>query len=280
MNFEHIKVIVFDLDGTLYEDTHHFDYYAERIKMRLTAENRDSFARDYHAFKNNQHTLKIGRVYDSNNDLILVQVDNMITEAYEWNGDQLPEEEVNNLYPNPVTFDFENMISIGDPWWVPASIAGHHRLHPKKSYEAFLETRNYMMGPEFKMNSIPGLKEAMSVARGQAHLVLLTNSPEPDSEAILQKLGLSSLFSMKIFNGKKPMETVKWFQHIGKHFDVSFKEIMSVGDNLVNEIQPVKALGCTTAYIDAYGLKETSYCDLAMPRINGLFPILREIGNS
>ncbi len=27
-----IKVIIFDLDGTLYEDTHHFDYYAKRIE--------------------------------------------------------------------------------------------------------------------------------------------------------------------------------------------------------------------------------------------------------
>lgn len=280
MSYKHIKVIVFDLDGTLYEDTHHFDYYAERIKLRLPVGKANLFAKDYLAFKNDQHSLKIGRVYDAINDLVLVQSHNMVTEAYNWNGGRLSMAEVKNLYPEPIIYDFEKMISIGDPWWIPSSIAGHYGLPPEKSYEAFLETRNYMMDPKFKMNRIPGLKEAMGAAREKAHLVLLTNSPKPDSEAILKKLGLSSLFSMKIFNGKKPTETVKWFQHIGKHFDVSLKEVMSVGDNWVNEIQPVKDLGCTTAYIDAYGLGETNCCDLVSPRIKGLFPVLREIGKS
>lgn len=280
MSFEHIKVIVFDLDGTLYEDTHHFDYYAKRIQMRLPVGRALLFAKDYLAFKNNKHTLKIGRVYDRSKDLILVQTDNMITEAYEWNGAWLSEEKVKRLYPKPVIFDFEKMISIGDPWWIPSSIAGHYGLPPEKSTEAFLETRDYMMSPEFYMTKIDGLKEAIIIARNKADTVLLTNSPEQDSEAILKKLNLSNLFSKKIFNGRKPTETVRWFEHIRRHFDVSFQEIMSVGDNLVNEIRPVKALGCTTAYIDAYGLGETSYTDITVPRIKGLFPILQQIGNS
>ncbi|MDF0727383.1 hypothetical protein PY093_11865 [Cytobacillus sp. S13-E01] len=41
------RVIVFDLDGTLYEDTHHFDYYALRLQEMLPEENRVLFWNDY-----------------------------------------------------------------------------------------------------------------------------------------------------------------------------------------------------------------------------------------
>lgn len=280
MALQRIKVVVFDLDGTLYDDMHHFDFYADRLKERLPAEIRKYFEQDYLACKSGRHPLKVGRVYDVRNDLILVEIDNIVQEAYSWNGVRLSREKAAELYRQPIEYDFINMISIGDPWWIPASISGHYGLSRKKMYEAYLETREYMNGPGFQMSKIPGLKEAIQKIRKKAETVLLTNSSRENSETILEKLELSGLFSMKIFNGKKPAETKKWFHHIRDRFQVSFEEIMSVGDNWVNEIRPVKELGCMTAYIDAYGTGETSYADFAVSRMNELFPVFEQIGRS
>ncbi|MED4973987.1 MULTISPECIES: haloacid dehalogenase [Geobacillus thermoleovorans group] len=44
-----IKAIVFDLDGTLYEETEHFDYYAEQVAKRLREADRPRFWDDYRA---------------------------------------------------------------------------------------------------------------------------------------------------------------------------------------------------------------------------------------
>ncbi|GEM_PF-2522972 len=42
-----IELFLFDLDGTLYEDQDHFDYYAKCLAERLKPEKRDFFGRIY-----------------------------------------------------------------------------------------------------------------------------------------------------------------------------------------------------------------------------------------
>ena len=46
MNNRNVKAIVFDLDGTLYEETHHLEYYAAQVATRLREEDRPRFWED------------------------------------------------------------------------------------------------------------------------------------------------------------------------------------------------------------------------------------------
>ncbi|MGG0718072.1 HAD family hydrolase [Robertmurraya massiliosenegalensis] len=279
MDVSKAKVLVFDLDGTVYEDTHHFDYQAERLKDKLPLEKQSLFQIDFDAVKRDEHPIKIGRVYDGVNDLVLVQLDNIVQEAYEWNGLRLSDEEVGKLYPDPIEINFETMLSIGDPWWTSTSIAGHYGLNSKECYEAFLETREYMMGPEFEMEPIVGFKEVLSDMYEHVKLVLLTNSPQPDSEAILAKIGLDQLFDLKIFNGEKPTRTLERFERIKSEFGVEYDEIVSVGDNWINEIRPVRPLGCGTIFIDPHGVGNPSSADFIFECMGNAIPVLKKIGN-
>jgi len=274
---KHNKVIVFDLDGTLYSDTHHFDYYAERLMKKLPLDVRDSFLRDYQAARQGKHVIKIGRVYDLQHDLVLTHKDRVVTEAYEWNGYGITEERVKWLYPEAITIDNERMLSIGDLWWVPVPIARHYGLDEKTCHQAFLETRQYMTGPEFKMKETPGLKETLKDLYENKKLVLLTNSPEPDSRAILEKLGLSGLFHKYIFSGKKPTQTVHHFKSIKEQFGVEYREILSVGDNWVNEIHPVQGLGVKTLFINEYQLDASYHADFVVSKLEEAIAILKRI---
>lgn len=277
MNLSKSKVLVFDLDGTLYEDTHHFDYQAARLKEKLPESKQDLFEKDYRAAKKGEHPLIIGRIFDVVNELILVQLDNIVKEAYQWNGNPLSQEEIAKLYPSKIELDFEKMLNVGDPWWISMSIAAHYGMEYKVSYQAFLETREYMMSPQFVMEPIPGFKDALKAVHEKRDLVLLTNSPEPDSEAILQKLGLHEIFALKIFNGEKPTKTVDRFEQIKDHFQVSYDEIVSIGDNWINEIRPAKSLGCSTIFIDAYRLGDETFADLVVQRMSEVIPYLINI---
>lgn len=267
---------MFDLDGTLYDDTHQFDFQANVLKEKLPSHKQSAFIQDYLAVKRGDHPLKVGRVYDVNNDLILVQMDGWVFEAYNWDGTRLSEEEIRTLYEKPIILNFETMVHIGDPWWIPTSIAAHYGLNRDECYDAFLKTREYMMGPNFTLNPIEGLKEALELLRGEIQFVLLTNSHEQDGEMILQKIGLHDLFSLKIFDGMKPIKTVDHFQFIKNHFQVQFDEIVSIGDNWINEIRPVKPLGCYTVFIDPYQIGDDTFAHIVVDDLRKIIPVFRE----
>ncbi|MFW6288058.1 MAG: HAD family hydrolase, partial [bacterium] len=235
----------------------HFTYYASRLRSKLPAERQKLFADDYKNVLNNKHILKIGRTYDVDRDLIILHADK-VSAAYQWDGTRIPNEKLETLYPEPVSFDMEKMINIGDLWWVPAAIALHYGLNSKETYQAFLKTREYMKGPNYDINQVPGLREILSKLRNNLKLILMTNSPRPDSEAILDKLSLNSLFDLKIFNAGKPALTQKQFMKLSEKLEIDYPEILSIGDNYLNEILPAKQLGCKTIFIDSYklGLEE------------------------
>lgn len=277
MNFSKTKVIVFDLDGTLYEDTHHFDYYAERLKDKLSSDVQSIFEKEYTLAKEDQHALTLGRVYDVDRDLILVQLNSLVQEAYTWEGEALSEEKVRDFYPDPIVMDYVHFINVGDLWWVPVSIAIHYGLSSEKAQTAFLETREFMMGPDYSMQQIPGLKELCAALNPKIKLVLLTNSPEPDSEVLLQKLELNKLFDLKLFNGKKPVKTLDLFAKVKETFDVEYEEILSVGDNWLNEILPVQSLGCSTIYIDNHHLGTPDSADIVVGSMKDVIPYLKRL---
>jgi len=182
---------------------------------------------DYRAASGN-HTLKIGRIYDSVEDLVLVHSQKNITEAYTWDGEPIDSSRVKELYPESIEIDMERYMSVGDPWWIPGSLGIHFGLTKDHTYEAFLQTREYMMSPEFVMSHVKGFTETLMSLKDRVELILLTNSPQPDSEVILKKLGMEDVFHKKIFNGKKPSLTLDRFNMIKDEFDLEFNEILSV----------------------------------------------------
>ncbi|MFD2171548.1 HAD family hydrolase [Tumebacillus lipolyticus] len=279
MDLSRVNLIVYDLDGTLYEDTHHFDYYANELKKRLHQDVQGKFQSDYEAALQDEHPLRIGRTYDSNRDLILVQLKGEVTQAFHWDGTELPADEVRKLYPERVTVNLEDMFSIGDMWWVPGCMARHYGLQDAGTSEAFLATREFMMGPDFQMNRIPGLIESIATSRsGGVKQVLVTNSPEVDSTKILEKLGLLDSFDLKVFTARKPSGTKAVFARIHEQFDLPYENFLSVGDNWVNEILPAHELGCQTIYIDPHGIGQGLECDARVTSMQEALASIREAG--
>ncbi|KEO81280.1 HAD family hydrolase [Tumebacillus flagellatus] len=279
MELSKVSLIIYDLDGTLYEDTHHFDYYAKELKKRLPADVQDAFQTDYEAARRDDHPLRIGRTYDANRDLILVQIKGDVSEVYKWDGTALAEAEVRELYPEKVEVNLTDMFSVGDLWWVPGCISRHYGLTDAQTTEAFLATREFMMGPEFHMNRIEGLVDAIAKSRaGGVKQVLVTNSPQPDSEKILDKIGLLHSFDEKIFMAKKPSGTKGVFERIKNQFDIPYERMLSVGDNWVNEILPAMELGFQTVYIDPHDIGVELECTQRVHQMTEVLEIIAGAG--
>lgn len=271
---QNTKVIVFDLDGTLYEDTHHFDYYAKKLCEKLDVAKRPLFKQDYEAVLKGSHPLKMGTVFDVEKDLILNQKNGRVTQARTWEGQSLLTDEIQTIYNSELQFNFHSMLNIGDLWWVPAAIARHYGIDNQSAEASFIETREYMMSSKFQMKEVHGLKDTLLQLSKNKRLILLTNSPERDSEVILSKLGFQEFFHKKIFDGRKPIQTKEHLMRIREQFQVEYHQILSIGDNAINEITPAKVLGCQTILIDPHKISKPSDADNILSNLEELVHIL------
>lgn len=272
-----ISTIVFDLDGTLYEDTHHFRYYADLIRKKLPLEVQQQFEQDYVAVEEGSHTLKIGRIYDVQKDLILAHHHGNVTQGWTWNGEIIPSHEIKELYPETLQFDLIDTLSIGDLWWVPVSIAKHYGLSSEEAYKAFLQTRQHMMTEEFEIQPLKEFADVLEKLHTKYTLILMTNSPQVDSETIIKKLGFTSYFHDKIFEANKPIHTGEKLSYISEKWNVPFNEMLSIGDNYINEILPASLIGCPTICIDPYDIHEQSAATYTVRNLSELSTKLEKL---
>jgi FMN phosphatase YigB (HAD superfamily) len=272
-----VRVIVYDLDGTVYDDGRHFEIYAREIQSFLPDDAKDDFLADYTAVAEGRHpALHIGTFYDVQNDLVLETRNGTVRRALHWDGAEVPPIVRQQLYPGTVVADNLAIVNVGDLWWAPSAVALHYGGKAEDNSAAFLKVRDIMADPGFEMRSIPGMAETVQALKDRFVQVLATNSPEPDSKAILTKVGLIGLFDRMYFMSRKPVGLKAIFTELAEQHGIGMDGILSVGDNLVNEIAPAKALGCQAVFIDPHGMAEEEDADLIVRSMAELIPLLRQ----
>jgi FMN phosphatase YigB (HAD superfamily) len=277
LDLSRVRVILFDLDGTLYDDTHHFDRYADLIGEGLPTEHRETFLAEYQAVTRGEHpALRIGTFYDVKHDLILQVKEGKVERALHWDGSVAPPLLTRQLYPGTVVPDHRTILNVGDLWWVPTAISTHYGGNPEHHEASFLRIREEMMAPSFVINPIEALAETVEGLKGKVLRVLATNSPQADSEAILTKVGLLPHLDRLYFSSRKPAGLVPIIQGILAEYGWAPDQLLSIGDNLTNEIAPAKALGCQTVFLDPHGVGAGTEADLVVPSMRGLLPALQQ----
>lgn len=241
---EAAKLVIFDLDGTLYEDTDHFDYYADLMKEKLPEEEQQKFQHDYEAMKAGNHVVKIGKAYDVERDYVLTldPINLEVTEVHDWNGNV-----VQYSYQQPLTFNFENMIAIGDGWWLPFVTAKHYGV--EDTYTSYNQTKEYMVTDQFQLTKTPGLKQGLLELKETKKIVLCTNSDLDDVGRLLKELELDTVFEHILTSSMKPTKTEEHFKKLLAQYEVEPHEAVSIGDNFINEIAPALKLGMKAVYI-------------------------------
>lgn len=228
---------IFDLDGTVYEETAHFDVYRDELVKRLAPDKVQDFLADLNLALAGQHPLRLGSSYHLETGLIRHE-----KTVLNWAGKPIMEH-------GPTS----NWIHVEDPWVIYRVIARHYGLAQEQVQAAFVATRTYMQSDNFSMKGLPGLQEAISALKQQGcHFVLMTNSPEPDSRDILNKLGLANAFDKSIFLAHKEVQARQHLTDLEHQFGLSFNQMVSIGDNFRNEILPALEMGMKAVYIDRY----------------------------
>lgn len=259
-------ILIFDLDGTLYEDTEHFAYYAEQLKEELSQELHASFTGDYQQILEGKHPVSIGKVYDVVRQYIL-QVDFQmnVLHGWEWNGTELNKDKLAQLYPHPLHCDFDTMIAIGDGWWLPNVVARYYGA--QDTYTAYQKTKDFMATDAFQLTKISGLREGLLHLKNKKEVILVTNSQPDDVQRLLTELELQDIFTDIVTEARKPEMTIKHFEHLLSKYNVPAHKAISIGDNYLNEIIPAHKLGMATLFIDFFELDYPEYTGVKVQSI-------------
>lgn len=232
------KVIVFDLDGTLYEGKSHFDYYANLIKLELPIEKQELFAVSYSEMLNGSHPVKIGTVYDAQRDYVITLSPETLEVASvcDWNGNL-----VEKVYESPFNLSDASRVVVGDGWFLPVVAAVHCGL--TDMYHCYYQTKDFMSSDAFFMEQTKGLKDSLVKLKETKKLILMTNAEADDVKNILEMLELTNIFDVEIADAKKPEKTIEHLENIKMKYCVKNYEMISIGDNFINEVFPAVKLG-------------------------------------
>lgn len=272
-----VRVILYDLDGTVYNDTVQFDYYISRIAARLPMERQPEVRRQFEAAcRGEDPRLVVGRFYHAASGTSVELNQQRKVERVFRGAEEVPRNRWPDL-PETPQHDGYDLLNVGDLWGISSAVGRLFDLPREELRACFTETRAFMAGPDFRIQPIPGLVETMQMLRGKVGQVLATNSPPEASQVILQKTRMIDLMDTCYYNSNKPIGLPGLLERIRADFGAEPGEVLSVGDNYHNEIIAARQLGAQTAFIDPHGHGGPGDADIYVRHMAELVPILQSL---
>lgn len=259
-------LIVFDVDGTLYEEPAVYERFARELARFVPDDRRARFLAESQQARDGALPVRVGLGYDTRTDTLFRHADGRIVARFDWQGDPLPEEQtaVGHVLegrdaaeaahqppgapPIETSLFGEDLLNIGDLWGLSDAIAAHYGVARSERSAAFLATRAAMDAPAFALRAAPGLDETLRRLRGRGiRLVAMTNSPAETTRAALEKLGIRNLFDALRTEARKPRGLREFLAA-----QETPEAILVIGDNYINEAEPALQAGAAALFIDRF----------------------------
>jgi putative hydrolase of the HAD superfamily len=258
-------LVIFDVDGTLYEEAAVYERFAAELARFVPPDRRESFLAEWRAAADGRHAVRVGLGYDTRTDTLFRHDGGRIVAVSDWQGRPLPAlagqvsapggghsgAHPPGAPPVETTLFGEHVLNIGDMWGLTDAIAAHHGVPRSERSAAFLATRAAMDEPAFALRAAPGLAEMLrQLRRRRVQTLAMTNSPEATTRIALGKLGIGGLFDAVHTEARKP----RGLRALLAAHDAPARALV-VGDNYVNEIEPALQAGAAALYIDRFATR-------------------------
>lgn len=249
-----IKVMIFDLDGTLYQDYKFLKQYLKKMFAAThTEEEVNQIIQESYDLLTGNKEIKLGFFYD---------------------------EQLNFFAYNQLKVSddvYGELTYIGDPWSIATYMAKREKLDSDVMKRAFDEVRREMLTHEDKIAVNAALVERLQQI--DCYKILMTNTALPSGEEFVSYLGLTHCFDEIYYDGKKPNGMQQLLQQI---LDRGYKpeQIMSFGDHPFNDLHPLHALGGYTCLISKYPHEDATEWSKKVSTIDELSLFLQLFQNS
>jgi len=254
-----LEYLVFDLDGTLYQNT---EFYKDYIHFLLDGTPK---AKWESALISLAADIFEGKVLPMNT---FIQIRRCEASSFSEYVAQLRRLEQKDL-EYAEALQKRDMCYMGDAWAV-ANFLGETLglLENGRTEQVYRRTRQKM--EKDGMKGDPRLRRMLIELSKRFTVILASNSYEETAKDFLQQLGFDEVFLHAIYSANKPFDLHK---NLVREFPAVLSRpsaLVSIGDHAFNDLMPIAAAGGRTVFINPYPLVKKPHCDVELRGLNDL----------
>jgi len=272
-----IKVIIFDMDGTLYQEHTYLERYIRYLlEGTQHEENTEVILQAAKAILAGEHEFKFGHFYHTLHDVGLVRQGDGFIQGMTWEGAAV---ETSGDRFGPWSAAAPHLIHIGDPWGIATVIRHKYKLPEAKLHEAFVRVRKEMLLAPYQFELRRDLFQAIEELIEVEKKILMTNTHLESGNEFLAYMGIRHLFDEVYCGAEKPLGLRSYVAALLEQ-GLKAHEILSVGDNPWNDLHPVRQMGGRTCFISPYPSSDPEAWDLRLTTLDELEQLMRGIQQS
>ena len=240
---DNIKVIICDLDGTLYQDKQYYKRFISHLLKGTSFEAFESVIQaKAEAIMEGKDQFLLGHLYDKTQDLT---------------GKTLEE----RLEIKPIINTkghFEDYLDrrygfIGDGWNIVFMLATQLGIEQAAVDRAFARVREEMLMPKYAIEVNKELIQVLGeLANHMEGMYMMTNTARPEAIDFTKYIDLEDKFHVIHYGADKPFGLMKHLPEILKKHQVDGTEVLAIGDHGYNDLYPVKVVGGHTILTSPY----------------------------
>ncbi len=241
------SVLIFDFDGTLYQGEGVSRLFLSSILAEIDRPELFDLAWDTaksiydgsHSCRIGEHIIRTG-VHKHNSPPPRERYSRHLARLSSISDSALPHEGEETLH------------RIGDFWGVVFAVTEYLIPDFGVYREAFRRTRKALAMSPSLLQPDPRTRAVFEALSEAHYLILMSNSPGPDGEGLIDSLGVCHLFDEIHFESQKPNGLSKLLTSIADRPDVLHSGVVAFGDHPWNDLYPARELGAKTVLVSPF----------------------------
>lgn len=271
-----MKVIIFDMDGTLYQEDTYMDRYIRYLLEQTEWEKETEAAvADARKILSGKHPIKLGHFYHKSDGAALVHLAGRFAEGFTSDGAALDGLTFAERYES-LSLDDPLLLYMGDPWGIVAAISHKYKIPEEKLKVAFERVREEMLLEPYRFGLHHEMLQSIGALDAVEKKILMTNTYEKSGIDFLRYMRIVHLFDEIHCGADKPFGIQKRIERLLEQGYLPH-EILSIGDNPWNDLYPVKKIGGRTCFISPYPSGDAEQWDVRLQSLDELKRLLDSI---
>lgn len=245
-----LKVVIFDLDGTLYIDREFYKRYISYLVEGTKWERyREDILINISSIFNGDHQFKVGNFYKKNkNNISKGFVD--ISELFAFQGYSDKQLNITDLS----SLENTRYIYGGDAWSIVSIISSRMGISEEKRLDSFVRIRKEMLKGDSFINRHNVMLSALSNLSCQKK-ILMTNTPVESAKGFVEYLEVEQYFDEIHYGSEKPKGLIEVLNRLVDEEGIIPDSILSIGDHVWNDLYPVKNIGGKAVLVSPYKME-------------------------